>query len=390
MSEMVRLGDVCEVITKGTTPTTLGYDFMEHGINFVKVESIDDNGNFIPNKFAHISKECHKKLSRSILKENDILFSIAGAIGKTAIVKSDILPANTNQALSIIRLSKSNILHRYVEIALNSNCIYNQFEKQKQGVAQLNLSLKNISDLVIPLPPLNEQKHIVDVLDKVTDLIAQSKRQLELLDELVKARFMEMFGDMITNPNKWDKVSLGMACDVRDGTHDSPKYYNEGYPLVTSKNVTSGKIDFKDCNLICKEDYQKINERSKVDLGDILMPMIGTVGKPVIVDIEAQFAIKNVALIKFNKSSKVINIFVKSLLQSDYFDNAVISKIRGGTQKFIALGDIRKLEIFLPPKDRQEQFATFVKQTDKSKLAVKQVLEKAETLKKALMQKYFG
>lgn len=278
---------------------------------------------------------------------------------------------------------------KYLYYALKS--YQDKIMRLRSGACMPNIKKRDLGNLELNYSfDDKEQKHIVDVLDKLTDLITQSKRQLELMDELVKARFVEMFGDMITNPNKWDKVSLGMACDVRDGTHDSPKYYNEGYPLVTSKNVTSGKIDFKDCNLICKEDYQKINERSKVDLGDILMPMIGTVGKPVIVDIEAQFAIKNVALIKFNKSSKVINIFVKSLLQSDYFDNAVISKIRGGTQKFIALGDIRKLEIFLPPKDRQEQFATFVKQTDKSKLAVKQVLEKAETLKKALMQKYFG
>ena len=97
------------------------------------------------------------------------------------------------------------------------------------------------------------------------------------------------------------------------------------------------------------------------------MPMIGTVGKPVIVDGEVKFAIKNVALIKLKENSKVIQKYVKALLESDYFDRIVISQIRGGTQKFIALGDIRKLKIALPPLKLQEQFADFVARTDKSK-----------------------
>ena len=182
-----------------------------------------------------------------------------------------------------------------------------------------------------------------------------------------QSRFIELFGDIVLNPFNWEKEQLGLICDVRDGTHDSPQYYETGYPLVTSKNVTGGKIDLTDCSLICEADFKKINERSKVDVGDIIMPMIGTVGKPVIVDVEPNFAIKNVSLIKFKDHSRVLNIFIRALLQSDYFDEAVLNKVRGGTQKFISLGDIRKLAVIVPPMALQEQFATFVKQTDKSK-----------------------
>ena len=205
-----------------------------------------------------------------------------------------------------------------------------------------------------------------------------------------KARFVEMFGDMVLNPNGWDKYKIGELCDVRDGTHDSPQYYSKGYPLVTSKNVSAGKIDLSDCSLICEDDYQKINQRSKVDYGDILMPMIGTVGNPVIVDLEPEFAIKNVALIKFKENSRVLNTFVKALLESDYFENAVISKIRGGTQKFISLGDIRKLEICLPPIEVQESFKEFAYHVNKSKVAVQKALDEAQTLFDSLMQEYFG
>ena len=253
-----------------------------------------------------------------------------------------------------------------------------------------NRHFKWLKEIEVPLPLIDEQRRIAAVLDKVSGLIAKRREQLGMLDELVKARFVEMFGDTIINPYGWNKNFLGTVCDVRDGTHESPQYYNVGFPLLTSKNVTSGKIDLTECSLISETDYNKINERSKVDMGDVIMPMIGTVGKPVIVNIEPNFAIKNVSLIKFRPNSEVLNIYILALLQSDYFDTTVLSKIRGGTQKFISLGDIRKLEILVPPIELQNKFAVFVTQTDKSKLTIQQSLDKLEVLKKALMQQYFG
>lgn len=252
-----------------------------------------------------------------------------------------------------------------------------------------HLSAKQLNKILVPLPSKEEQTVIANTFVLLDNLIGDTKKQLEKLDLLAKSRFIELFGDTILNPFGWEKNILGSVCDVRDGTHDSPQYYETGHPLVTSKNVTGGKIDLTGCSLICEADFKKINERSKVDIGDIIMPMIGTVGKPVVVDIEPNFAIKNVSLIKFKADSRVLNIYIRALLQSDYFDDAVLSKVRGGTQKFISLGDIRKLEVLVPPMELQEQFATFIKQTDKSKLAVQQSLEKLETLKKSLMQQYF-
>lgn len=339
----VQLSEVAELITKGTTPTTIGFEFQEQGVNFLKIECFDENGGFIKSKVGHISEECNEKLKRSQLKEGDLLFSIAGAIGRVAIVTKEMLPANTNQALAIIRIVNEQIYLPYIRLILTSPIVIEQFERKKQGVAQLNLSLKDINEISIPLPSKEKQIELADLFKKVVNIIYKKKEELLALDDLVRSRFVELFGDMIINHNGWENVLLGEVCDVRDGTHDSPQYYSEGYPLVTSKNVTGGKIEFIDCSLICEEDFNKINQRSKVDYGDILMPMIGTVGNPVIVDIDEKFAIKNVALIKFRDNSVVINSFIKALLESDYFDRAVISKVRGGTQKFISLGDIRKL-----------------------------------------------
>lgn len=259
-----------------------------------------------------------------------------------------------------------------------------------RGATFKEISKAIVENIEVPLPDITKQKEIAQRLKKLEQLISLRKQQLSKLDELVKSRFVELFGDTILNPSGWTKDLLGTVCDVRDGTHDSPQYYESGYPLVTSKNVTGGKIDLTDCSLICEADFKKINERSKVDIGDIIMPMIGTVGKPVIVDIEPNFAIKNVSLIKFKANSRVLNLYIRTLLQSDYFDDAVLSKVRGGTQKFISLGDIRKLEVLVPPMELQEQFAAFIKQTDKSKLAIQKSLDQLELLKKSLMQQYFG
>ena len=283
--------------------------------------------------------------------------------------------------VKILKAKDKKANHKFLYYALSSAKIPN---------TGYNRHFKWLKEIDIPEYSEKEQNDIVVQLEKIDDLISVRKQQLYNLDELVKSRFIELFGDTILNPFGWEKNILGSVCDVRDGTHDSPQYYETGHPLVTSKNVTGGKIDLTGCSLICETDFKKINERSKVDIGDIIMPMIGTVGKPVVVDIEPNFAIKNVALIKFKTDSKVLNIYICALLQSDYFDDAVLSKVRGGTQKFISLGDIRKLEVLVPPMEVQNQFATFVEQTDKSKLAVQQSLKKLETLKKSLMQQYFG
>ncbi len=179
-----------------------------------------------------------------------------------------------------------------------------------------------------------------------------------------------MFGDLTSNPLKWKFASLSEVCDVRDGTHDSPSYVAAGYPLLTSKNFSSGYIDWSEVNYISKEDFDKIAQRSKVDCGDIVMPMIGTIGHPVIVDTEKEFAIKNVALIKFCGSS-YSNVFIKAILDSDYFKRTIEGSNRGGTQKFIALGDIRRIRIPTVPFELQNEFAAFIEQLDKSKVVGK-------------------
>lgn len=172
-----RLGDLCEIITKGTTPTTLGYNYTNAGIRFIKIENISQSNCLMDNEYSFISDECNLALSRSILQENDIVFSIAGALGRCAIIKKEYLPANTNQALAIIRL-KDKRLTRFIWLLLSSEIIKKQITSLKTGVAQYNLSLKQISDIKIPLPPIEKQQEIVAEIEKMEEEIQNKEREI--------------------------------------------------------------------------------------------------------------------------------------------------------------------------------------------------------------------
>lgn len=173
-----------------------------------------------------------------------------------------------------------------------------------------------------------------------------------------------MFGDLSVNDKNWQMTKLSEICDVRDGTHASPKYCKTGYPLMTSKNFSQGFADFSCARLISQDDFEEIDRRSRVDTGDIVMPMIGTIGHPVIIRSNRKFAIKNVALFKM-ESSQINAACLKALLESDYFSRAVKSGNRGATQKFISLGSIRALPVPIIPEHIQGAFAELVAQVDK-------------------------
>ena len=363
------------------------------GFPITRIETISSD-KFNRDKMGYAGITDASQYENFILEDNDLLMSHINSpqyLGRTVLYKK-VDNETIIHGMNLLRLKANKEVNpSYARYYFYGNKFRQQIVKiTKKSVNQASFAVNDLKRIKMYLPEMESQNNIVRKLDIISKLIDMHNEILNKYDLLIKARFIGMFGNMILNPHKWEKFLLAELCDVRDGTHDSPKYHSKGYPLITSKNITGGKIKFSGCNLISKEDFDKINHRSKVDYGDILMPMIGTIGNPVIVDIKDEFAIKNVALVKLKKDSLVNNIFIKSLLESDYFYKTVIDKVRGGTQKFISLGDIRKLEICLPPIELQNQFADFVQQVDKSREEVKKSLEKTQQLYDSLMQEYFG
>ncbi len=189
----------------------------------------------------------------------------------------------------------------------------------------------------------------------------------------------------IVLPDEWSVARLADISDVRDGTHDSPKYLESGIPFITSKNLKNGKLDFTTCNFISEEDHRKFSERSNVQNGDIIFGMIGTLGSPVIVDTDFEFSIKNVALIKFN-NTQLFNQYMKYLLDSTLVQREFERISDGGVQKFISLSTIRSLQIPIPPLKEQQKIAEILSSVDAAIEKTEQVIAKTEEIKKGLMQ----
>ena len=359
----------------------------------MKIESIDEAGNFLPDRFAHITDECNRKLGRSILEENDILFSIAGAIGRTAIVPKSVLPANTNQALAIIRIPSNAINLQFVLYALQSRAVAEQSEKQKQGVAQLNLSLKNIADIQIPLASSEKQAEIVRILAALDVTIEQRKEQIKLIDQLVKSRFIELFGDPLIEDDRYPRVPLGSLAEVGSSKRIFEKeYVSEGIPFYRTKEI----VELSKGNrittelFITKERYDEIrSEYGAPQKGDLLISAVGTIGVIWIVDGKNDFYFKDGNLLRVSATEKFVPEYLKHLLEA--LISAYKSEMSSGTAyAALTISALKEMMVYDVPHAEQEQFAAFVEQTDKSKLAVQKGLQELEILKKSLMQQYFG
>jgi type I restriction enzyme, S subunit len=188
-------------------------------------------------------------------------------------------------------------------------------------------------------------------------------------------------------PEEWEVELFGNQCDIRDGTHYSPQYCESGIPFITSKNLTDQGINFSEVNYITIKDHNEFSKRSKVENGDILFGMIGTIGKPVIVNTAFEFSIKNVALLKFAQHTNLDNFFTLYLLKSDIITKQFKKVSNGGVQSFIALGVIRKLKIPLPPLPEQQKIAEILSTVDQKIDSIDSKIEETQTLKRGLMQR---
>ena len=376
----VKLSEIVELITKGTTPTTLGYEFQDEGVNFLKIECFDENGGFIESKVAHISEECHKKMKRSQLKNGDILFSIAGAIGRVAIVTEEMLPANINQALAIIRISDEQVYLPYIKLILTSPIVIEQFERKKQGVAQLNLSLKDINEISIPLPSKDKQIELAELFDKVVGVISKRNKELSALDDLIKARFVEMFGNPVTNEKGWNQKQLG-EITTKLGSGATPKggkeaYQEDGITLIRSMNVHNGLFEYKELAHISEEQATKLDNVT-IEENDVSLNITGaSVARSCVVPSKILPARVNqhVCIIRCNQ--RIVPEFLNKLLIDDNYQRLLWSIARGGaTREAITKQQVESLKIIVPPIELQNQFADFVHQVDKSKVTVQKAFE---------------
>ena len=344
-----RLGGIASLITKGTTPTTVGFQYVDKGINFVKVESISSEGALISHKFAKVSEECHQAFKRSQIHEGDILFSIAGALGRSAIATKESLPANTNQAVAIVRLANpSASLPEYVLYALKSAAITEQIEANRAGSAQQNLSLKQLADFVIPLPPLEEQQRIVAVLDEAFAAIATAIANTGKNLANARALFGAIFAQALVEPGPgWSVVDLGDIADLISGQHiDASDYNNEQRGI----GYLTGPSDFGERNPVVTK-WTEHPKRTALR-GDILITVKGSGVGSVNVMNEDELAIsRQLMAVRLNATD--LDLVYYSLEAGFEHFQALAT---GAAIPGISRADVLGFKIALPPQEELPNF----------------------------------
>ena len=358
--QTVPLGEVCDLIG-GATPSKKEESYWLNGsVKWISSKHIDRRGNVTA--YELISKKAVEETSTRVVPKGATIIITRVSIGKFAFADDDYA---INQDLTALVSKDSERLDpEFIRVvALH---IATVVERNAEGIGVRGVTRNFLSELQIPLPPLEVQKEIVAEIEGYQKVIDGARA------------VVDNYRPHIAIQSEWPEDALGEVCDVRDGTHDSPKYVHDGYPLITSKNLKEGSIDFINVNLISREDLDAINRRSKVDAGDILMPMIGTIGNPVIADATCEYAVKNVALIKFHKDSRVDNLFLKDILSSAEMQSKFDLQASGSTQRFIPLGFIRKLLIPLPPLETQQAIVAEIEAEQTLVAANRELIERFE------------
>lgn len=422
---------------------------VPEGIPFINAGHLQNTKINLKN-MNYITENRFELLSSGKVQKNDILFCLRGSLGKVALV-DNIEQGAIASSLVIVRLFQNFIFQEYVLNYFMSNLSYLMVKMHDNGTAQPNLSATDLSKFEIPLPPLNEQKRIVEKINQLMalcDELEKLKEQKELkkltvhksaINQLLDSKddsnsqkgwhfISNHFNDLYTVkenvselrsailqlamqgklvpqdpndqpaskllkeiekekeqlikdgkikkskplplineneklfeiPNNWKWVRFNDVLDVRDGTHDTPRYVDAGYPLVTSKNLYTGVLDFSNVQYISEEDHIKISERSKVDNGDILFAMIGSIGNPVIVDTDIEFSIKNVALFKYYDANNINNEYLYRYLL--FAQEKMKTMSSGAVQKFVSLGFLRNFLLPLPPLHEQKRIVEKINQ----------------------------
>lgn len=385
---MARLGDICTQITDGShnPPVSVG----ESSYLMLSSKNIDDDSITLDDPRYLSKDDFDTENKRTNIEPDDLLMTIVGTIGRVAIVPNELTKICVQRSVAVLKPKSDIVYNRFLMYYLQNMRPY--LEQESRGVAQKGIYLKQIGNLTISLPPLSEQRHIAAVLDKVSGLISKRCQQLDKLDELVKSRFIEMFGDVIRNSKAWqmrvfEDVAASRLGKMLDAKQQTGKY---SYPYLANFNVQWFRFNIENLNQM---DFDE-DDRAEFELkdGDLLVCEGGEIGRCAVWHNEIQPCFFQKALHRVRCNRQIIHPDYLAWWFKYNCDYDGFTAIAGSKATIAHLPGIKlkQLQVAVPPIELQEQFATFVEQTDKSKLAIQKSLDKLEILKKALMQKYFG
>ena len=362
--EIKTLGELCNIVSGGT-PSRSKAEFWNEGIiPWIKIGNI--KGKYVNEADEYITQAGLDGSSAKLLSKGTVLYTIFATLGDVGVLGID---ACTNQAIAGLTIKD--------EKQLNTDYLYYYLKSKKKfvnsvgrGVAQNNINMSILRSFELPLPELSKQKDIVEILDKVAAIIEARKQELQKMDDLIKARFVELFGDLRMNTKGWNiKTFDELSYLITDGEHATPKRTTEGIFLLSARNIFNHSLQLADVDYIDQEEYDRIAKRVVPQEGDVLISCSGTIGRCCSVPADIKFQmVRSAALIRFKEEIKPI--FAEYMITSDYLQEQINSSKTASSQANLFQGKIKALKGFVPPIELQDEFEAFAKQVDKSKVAV--------------------
>lgn len=370
-------------------------EYVENGVPFLSVKDIS-GGKICFDDCKYISEEEYNGLSQGAKPQvGDMLFCRVGTIGKPIIIPEGTPLFGSFVSLGYLRNRNANKCNlEYLRYWMYSKAFERQVYANVKGASQVNLNTGWLSKFEVALPDIVVQEDIVKKLDKCASVINKRKQELEELDNLIKSRFVEMFGTLKDNNGRFDIVTIEEVCSlIKDGTHQTPEYTEDvvnGFKFLSSKDVMSQKIDWTDIRYIPVELHEKLYSTIQPKRNDILMSKNGVnYGVAAVNDTDEVFDIYvSLALLR---PMEVINpVYFRCAINNPDTKRQFDSSIKGIGVPNLHLGEIKKTKIILPPLSMQNEFENFVIQVDKLKFEVQKSLDETQTLMDSLMQQYFG
>lgn len=354
----MKIKDICTSVTDGSHNPPQGIEKSEYMMLSSK-NIFDDEITFDEPRFLS-EKDFEREHKRTQIAVGDVLLTIVGTVGRTAVVDEDMPAFALQRSVAVLHPKNDVCLPRFLMYALRGKRTY--IENRAKGVAQKGIYLKEVSDIDIYIPDISNQEIIINKLDKVNTIIKLRQEELLALDNLIKARFVEMFSDC-TN-----MISLSDLClIITDGTHQSPKFQHEGIPFILVSNLSKNTVTYDTDKFISAETYKELYKRTPIEIGDILLSTVGSYGHPAVVVEDRKFLFqRHIAYLK-PKSDILNSYYMHGALLSPGCQRQIEEKVKGIAQKTLNLSEIRKIRIPVPSLDLQKQYADFVHQVNKSK-----------------------
>ena len=381
MEQLVRLGDVCTVVS-GSTPKTSVDEYWNGDVKWITPAELDADSYYIHDSVKHITELGRTKTGLSYMPVGTVILSSRAPIGKTAILGCEMC---CNQGFKNL-ICTDRIFNEYLYHFLRAKTNY--LNSLGRGATFKELSKGIVENVLIPLPAIEEQHHIADLFASVEELIQTKKQQLDLFDELVKSRFIELFGDYDLShaQSNWKSISeIGKVVGGATPKTNIEEYWDGEYRWITPAELSSdsGYI-YDSVRKLTKAGVDSCSLQ-EMPIDTVILSSRAPIGKVAIAGntFYCNQGFKNIIC---NKEILPRYLYTVLLLNTEYLN----SLGRGATFKEISKSIVENIRVPVPPIELQEQFTAFVEQTDKSKSAVQQSIAELEELKKSLMQKYFG